>query len=104
MPTYNYECEACDHAFEEFQSMSAAVLRKCPSCAKPKLKRLIGRGAGIIFKGGGFYETDYRSDAYRKDQKSAEDKSKPESKSKAKPDGETGKKSAGETASKKSKD
>ena len=68
MPTYEYECtnEKCGHAFELFQSMTDAVKRKCPQCAKPKLRRLIGTGAGIIFKGSGFYQTDYRSDSYRK--------------------------------------
>ncbi|MEM6315806.1 MAG: FmdB family zinc ribbon protein [Planctomycetota bacterium] len=66
MPTYDYRCDACGHAFEKFQSMSAPHLRKCPACGKNKLKRLIGTGAGVIFKGGGFYETDYRGDAYKK--------------------------------------
>ncbi len=69
MPTYDYVCDACEHAFEEFQSMTAKVLKKCPGCGKPKLRRLIGTGAGVIFKGGGFYETDYRSDSYTKDAK-----------------------------------
>jgi putative FmdB family regulatory protein len=64
MPTYDYVCQNCDHAFEEFQSMSAPLLKKCPKCGKAKLKRLIGSGAGIIFKGSGFYQTDYRSDSY----------------------------------------
>lgn len=63
MPTYAYECAACGHRFEEFQTMTAAPLRKCPSCAKPKLQRLIGAGAGVIFKGSGFYETDYKKSA-----------------------------------------
>ena len=66
MPTYDYKCEACGHAFEKFQSMSAGHLKKCPECGKPKLVRLIGTGAGVIFKGGGFYETDYRGDGYQK--------------------------------------
>lgn len=66
MPTYNYECSACGHAFELFQSMTDKVKRKCPECGKPKLERLIGTGAGLIFKGSGFYETDYRSASYRK--------------------------------------
>jgi putative FmdB family regulatory protein len=66
MPTYDYACQACGHEFEEFQSMSAKPLKKCPACGRMKLKRLIGTGAGIIFKGSGFYETDYRSDSYRK--------------------------------------
>ena len=67
MPTYDYRCDACGHEFELFQQMSASVKKKCPECGKLKLKRLIGTGAGIIFKGGGFYETDYRSDSYKKD-------------------------------------
>lgn len=66
MPTYDYACQACGHAFEEFQSMTARPLKKCPSCGKMKLRRLIGTGAGVIFKGSGFYETDYRSESYKK--------------------------------------
>lgn len=65
MPTYDYECTACQHKFEQFQSITAAPLRKCPECGKNKLKRLIGTGAGVIFKGSGFYITDYRSDSYK---------------------------------------
>ena len=64
MPTYEYRCEQCDHEFEEFQSITAKPIRQCPQCGKNKVKRLIGKGAGVIFKGSGFYETDYRSDAY----------------------------------------
>ncbi|MEI8176933.1 MAG: zinc ribbon domain-containing protein [Candidatus Omnitrophota bacterium] len=60
MPTYDYVCNSCKHAFELFQSMTAKTLKKCPSCGKPSLKRLIGAGSGIIFKGSGFYETDYK--------------------------------------------
>ena len=78
MPTYDYQCGACGHEFELFQQMSASIKKKCPECGKLKLKRLIGTGAGIIFKGGGFYETDYRSDSYKKaadaDKKAAEPK------------------------------
>lgn len=77
MPTYDYICNACGHELEEFQSMSAKPLRKCPDCGKLKLKRLIGTGAGIIFKGSGFYETDYRSDGYKKDAKAEKDAAKP---------------------------
>lgn len=66
MPTYDYRCTACDHSFEEFQSMSAKTLKKCPACGKNTLERLIGIGAGVIFKGSGFYETDYRSESYKK--------------------------------------
>lgn len=79
MPTYEYLCDACGHEFELFQSMSAAVKRKCPECKKLKLKRLIGIGSGIIFKGSGFYQTDYRSDSYKKaaeaDKKASTEKS-----------------------------
>lgn len=60
MPTYDYVCDACEHRFEEFQSMKDAALTVCPKCSKPKLRRLIGGGAGIIFKGSGFYVTDYK--------------------------------------------
>lgn len=65
MPTYDYRCTSCKHAFEEFQSMTAKVLRKCPSCGKPALERLIGTGAAVMFKGSGFYQTDYRSEGYK---------------------------------------
>ena len=60
MRTENYVCDACTHAFAHFQSMASATLRTCPQCRKRKLRRLIGSGAGVIFKGGGFYETDYK--------------------------------------------
>jgi putative FmdB family regulatory protein len=60
MPTYQYECGACDHAFEILQSMMDKRLKKCPQCGEHKLHRLIGAGSGIIFKGSGFYETDYK--------------------------------------------
>ena len=64
MPTYEYECQKCGHRFEDFQSMTAKPLSKCPEC-KGKLKRLIGAGAGFLFKGSGFYITDYRSSSYQ---------------------------------------
>jgi putative FmdB family regulatory protein len=66
MPTYDYECDACEHRFEQFQSITAEALRKCPKCGKMKLRRLIGPGAAIVFKGSGFYCTDYRSSSYKK--------------------------------------
>ncbi|MCH7559571.1 MAG: zinc ribbon domain-containing protein [Planctomycetes bacterium] len=66
MPTYDYICESCGGKFERFQSIIAKPLRKCPKCGKRKLKRLIGAGAGVIFKGSGFYQTDYRSESYKK--------------------------------------
>lgn len=84
MPTYDYRCSGCGHEFEEFQSITAAPLKKCPKCGKAKLVRLIGTGAGVIFKGSGFYETDYRSEGYKKAAKEAEGKS--ESKSDTKSD------------------
>jgi putative FmdB family regulatory protein len=64
MPTYDYQCSKCGHRFEEFQSMTAKALRKCPECGKAALERLIGAGAGVIFKGSGFYQTDYRPASY----------------------------------------
>ena len=66
MPTYEYECDACGHRFEEFQSITAKPLRVCPVCGKRSLRRLIGTGAGLLFKGSGFYATDYRSSEYRR--------------------------------------
>lgn len=66
MPTYDYTCDACEHTWEEFQSMSAEPTKKCPTCGKKKARRLIGPGAGLLFKGSGFYITDYRSENYKK--------------------------------------
>ena len=66
MPTYDYRCDACGKTHEIFHSMSESARRKCPSCGKLKLKRQIGSGAGILFKGSGFYQTDYRSESYKK--------------------------------------
>ncbi|MGD8451860.1 MAG: zinc ribbon domain-containing protein [Phycisphaerae bacterium] len=66
MPTYEYRCEGCGYEFEQFQSITAKSLKTCPNCKRRTLERLIGRGGGIIFKGSGFYETDYRSSAYKK--------------------------------------
>jgi putative FmdB family regulatory protein len=66
MPTYDYVCEACQHRFEEFQSIKAEPLKKCPECGRMKLRRLIGPGAALVFKGSGFYCTDYRSPTYSK--------------------------------------
>lgn len=69
MPTYEYRCNACGHSFDELQSFSEEPLKKCPACKKKKLERLIGAGAAIIFKGAGFYQTDYRSESYKSDAK-----------------------------------
>lgn len=65
MPTYEYECSQCSHRFEQFQSIKAEPIKICPVC-KGAIRRLIGSGAGIIFKGSGFYQTDYRSSSYQK--------------------------------------
>lgn len=71
MPTYDYECSACNHSFERFQSITAKPVRKCPSCGRNAARRLIGTGGGIIFRGSGFYQTDYRSESYKKAAKAA---------------------------------
>ncbi|RMH10378.1 MAG: zinc ribbon domain-containing protein [Planctomycetota bacterium] len=70
MPTYEYRCTNCQHRFELFQSMSEPVKRKCPECGKNALERLIGTGAAVLFKGSGFFQTDYRSESYKKAAKS----------------------------------
>jgi putative FmdB family regulatory protein len=76
MPTYDYQCENCNHTWELFQKITDDPVKKCPSCGKRKANRLFGTGAAIMFKGSGFYETDYRSDSYKKsaeaEKKSAE--------------------------------
>ena len=79
MPTYDYRCEACSHTFDAFQRMSDEPLVECPDCGEQSLRRLIGSGAGIIFKGSGFYETDYRGDSYAQDAKKDAEASEPES-------------------------
>lgn len=80
MPTYDYECKACHHRWELFQSIKDDPIKKCPKCGKRQALRVIGPGAGIIFKGSGFYQTDYRSSAYKKaaeaDKKAADGGSK----------------------------
>ena len=103
MPTYDYVCRQCGHSFELFQTMSAPVKRKCPECGERKLERLIGTGAGIIFKGSGFYETDYRSDSYKKAAEA--DTNKKNNKSESKSDQSTNAKTTtAESSSKKSND
>jgi putative FmdB family regulatory protein len=67
MPTYDYQCDACGHEFEKFQSMTARPVKTCPECGKRKVRRLIGVGAGVIFRGSGFYETDYRRSSRKSD-------------------------------------
>src|SRR5438874_10639445 len=92
MPTYEYQCDACNHNFDEFQSMSEAHLTKCPKCGKKKLRRVFGTGAAVIFKGSGFYQTDYRSESYKSAAKADQEAGKPATTAK---DGTTGKADAG---------
>jgi putative FmdB family regulatory protein len=98
MPTYDYHCDACEHEFELFQSIKAEPEKKCPACGKKKLRRLIGPGAAIVFKGSGFYKTDYRSESYKK--AAAADKTSSTSSSSA---GKDSGSSASSTKSKESK-
>ncbi len=66
MPTYDYRCKKCSHTWELFQSIKAEPIKKCPECKKQQAERVISAGAAILFKGSGFYLTDYRSDSYKK--------------------------------------
>lgn len=84
MPTYDYRCNACGHKFELFQSMSAKPIKVCTECGKKRVERLIGTGAALLFKGSGFYQTDYRSDSYTKGSDAEKKASEP--KSETKPD------------------
>jgi putative FmdB family regulatory protein len=77
MPTYEYHCDACEHNFDEFQSINDAPLKKCPKCGKAKLRRVYGAGAAVIFKGSGFYQTDYRSESYKAAAKAEQESAKP---------------------------
>jgi putative FmdB family regulatory protein len=87
MPTYEYECQKCGHHFEQFQGMTEKPLKRCPKCGG-KIDRLLGTGAGIIFKGSGFYETDYRSKNYKEAAK--KEKGESDSKPVKKDSGKTG--------------
>lgn len=80
MPTYAYRCAGCGEYVEYFQSMKEGPKRKCPACGKLKLERQIGTGGGLIFKGGGFYQTDYRSESYTKGAAAEKSASEPTSK------------------------
>ena len=95
MPTYEYECTKCGHVFERFQNMNDEPVKRCPLC-RCKVRKLLGTGAGIIFKGSGFYETDYRSDSYKqaanKEKEPAKDSSEGTGGSCAKKDDSTSKK------------
>lgn len=103
MPTYEYICENCGYEFERFQSITARPIRKCSRCEKRGLKRLIGTGAGVIFKGSGFYQTDYRSESYKKGEKDEKSTSDTEgTKDKTKSESKEAKKAVKTKADKKS--
>ena len=99
MPTYDYQCKKCDHTWELFQSITAKPVRKCPECGKMGAQRVIGPGAAIIFKGSGFYQTDYRSESYKK-AASADAKAADSSKSEGKSDAKSSTKSESSSSSK----
>ena len=109
MPTYDYICDACEHAWELFQKITEDPVKKCPECGKKKAVRQFGTGAAIMFKGSGFYETDYRSDSYKKSAKadkssksdSADKKSDSSSKSDSSPKSDSS--SSSDVSSKKKK-
>ena len=93
MPTYQYKCAKCDYRFEEFQAITEKPLDNCPQCGGPA-ERIISGGAGFLFKGAGFYITDYRSDSYKK----AAEKDKPSIISSSSKDSKTETKTKSETA------
>ncbi|HEV3236716.1 MAG TPA: zinc ribbon domain-containing protein [Gemmataceae bacterium] len=94
MPTYEYHCEGCEHDFEEFQSIMDKPLKKCPKCGKRKLRRLFGTGAAFLFKGQGFYQTDYRSESYKAGAKAETEASKPATADKSSTNGDAAKESS----------
>ena len=96
MPTYDYQCGACNHQWELFQSMNDSPVKSCPKCKKRKAKRLLGLGAGLIFKGTGFYETDYKK-------KSGGEKSESSSESKSSGSGSSDKSSSSKETKKEAK-
>lgn len=111
MPTYEYACDACGHRFEQWQTMSEAPVRVCPKCRKRKVRRLISGGAGVIFKGSGFYETDYKrnrgggkpSEAKSEASSDAKTDPKPDSPSDSKPDSKSDSTSDSKSGSKSAK-
>lgn len=100
MPTYDYHCNACGADLEIFHSMTQSAKRKCPECGKLKLERRIGAGGGILFRGSGFYETDYRSESYRKGADAEKSSGSDSSKSPSKPPSKSSSKSPPESTSK----
>ena len=96
MPTYEYKCDACGYQFERFQSITADPIKRCPECGKAKVKRLIGTGAGLIFKGSGFYITDYRDKSYSDKAKAESGAASSDGKADSKP-AETSAASSGES-------
>ena|SRR5438093_8622334 len=98
MPTYEYHCDACEHHFDEFQSIMEKPLKKCPKCRKSKLRRIFGTGAAILFKGSGFYQTDYRSESYKAAAKTEADAAKPASTEKSTTNGTASEGAAANTA------
>ena len=90
MPTYDYECSACGHTWEMFQQITEGAKRRCPECGRLKARRLIGTGAAVLFRGAGFYETDYRSAEYKKQAKA--DKEPPAKDAKSSSDSSSSKK------------
>ncbi len=99
MPTYDYQCDACEHLFEIYQGINDEKLTKCPECGKKKLRRLLGTGGAVVFKGSGFYQTDYRSESYKK--AAAADKPAEKSDKKSSSDSSSGKSSGGSSSSSK---
>jgi putative FmdB family regulatory protein len=99
MPTYDYKCQACGHRFEALQRITEEPLTKCPKCQKNKLKRLIGAGLAVIFKGSGFYTTDYKRGSANGPSRKGEDKSESKTESKAEPKSESRSESKSEGSS-----
>ena len=92
MPTYDYVCDACGHEWELFQPITAEPVKKCPECGRRRARRLLGTGAAVVFKGSGFYQTDYRSESYKK--RAAEEKKAQEKASTGSETGNTSSKSS----------